>query len=98
MDEAAVLARLLSDETQPVQVVEPTRAGLLLNNGGVLFWPEEDTGVVLASDFEGDILGESWPDEEGYEDLLRLFEQHRGPQEPRDRPRLRVVWGDEEEQ
>lgn len=98
MDEADVLARLLPDSTEPVHVVEPTRVGLLLTNGGVLFWPEEDTGVVLASDFEGDILGESWPDEEGYEDLLRLFEQHRGPHEAVDRPRLRVVWGDEEEQ
>ena len=97
MDEADVLARLLPEETHPIHVVEPTRAGLLLTNGGVLYWPEDDTGVILASDFESDIVGECWPGEVGYDDVLGLIEKHRGPQELRDRPRLRVVWGDEGE-
>jgi len=98
MDEAAVLARLFPDSAEPIHVIGATEVGLSLSDGSVLFWPEDDTGVVLASDFDGDIVGEVWPDEDSYDDLLRLFEQYRGPQEPLDRPRLRVVWGDEEDQ
>lgn len=94
--DADVLARILTEETQSVHVLEPTRVGLLLTNGGLLYWPEEETGVVLASDFEGDIVGECWPGDEGHNDLLRLFENHRGPHKLLDRSRFRVVWGDEE--
>lgn len=97
MEDADVLARLLPEETHPIHVVEPTPAGLLLTNGGVLYWPEDDTEVILASDFEGDIVGECWPGDEGHEALLRLFENHRGPQAIQDRPRLRVIRGGEGE-
>lgn len=98
MDESAVLARLLPDETQAVHVVEATRAGLLLSNGGVLCWAEDDLGAVFVTDFEGDFVGESWPEDEGYSEVIQLLNSHRGPREIRDRPRLRVFWGDEEVQ
>ncbi len=98
MKEEQLLQRLFPDLPSPIQVIGLAKDGLLLSNGAVIYWPEDDTGVVLASDFEGNIVGECWPDDEGYEDLVQLFERHRVPQEIQDRPRLRVIWGEEGEQ
>jgi hypothetical protein len=98
MKDEQLLQRLFPNLPSSILVIGVNKDGLSLSDGSALHWPEEETGVVLASDFEGDIVGECWPGDEGHDDLLRLFERHRGPQEIQDRPRLRVIWGDEVEQ
>ena len=58
MKEEQLLQRLFPDLPSPIHVIGVNKDGLLLSNGAVIYWPEEDIGVILASDFDGDIVGE----------------------------------------
>lgn len=91
-----VLRRLFPDSPQLVHVVENTKDGLLLSNGWLLDWPDDETGVVLLFDTEGDIFAEWWPGEPDYGELVDFFKAHPGKHDIVQRPRLRLVHFDEE--
>ena len=91
MNQREILERIFPTAPIPLHVIEPTTHGLLLSGGSALHWPDEKTGAVLLFDFEGELENEFWPDDEVYRTLMELFKQFPGPKDIVERPRLRVV-------
>lgn len=97
MNQAALLRRIFPTAPVPIHVFESTTHGLLLSGGSALHWPDQETGVVLLFDFEGDLENEWWPEDDAYDTIMELFKNFPGPQDIQQRPRLRVIGFDDEE-
>ena len=87
----SILHHMFPDSVFPVHVVSHSRDGLLLSNGFLLDWPDEQSGVVLLFDFDGNIAAEWWPDDQEYQSLMNFFKCHPGPHDIVVRPPFRVV-------
>lgn len=69
--------------------------GFLLEDGSTLHWPEEETGVILKSDAAGDIVGEWWPGDDNYNEMLNKFPPNGDldfGDEPDDQPDFELVY------
>lgn len=97
MNQRELLASIFPTAPIPLHVVEPTKDGLLLNCGATLTWPDDETGVVLLFDFEDELENEWWPEDDCYDTIMALFMLNPGPGDIQQRPRLRVVGFDEDE-
>jgi hypothetical protein len=94
----SILRRIFPDSVVPVHVVSHSKDGLMLSNGFLVNWPDDETGVVLLFDAEGNIAAEWWPDEKEYQSLMNLFKVHPGKHDIIVRHPFRVVGFDEDEQ
>ena len=73
------------------QIVEFTKTGLLLNNGFIFHWPNDETGVVLLSDNKGKVVHEWRENSVEYSHLMDVFRQFPAPLDIVQLPWLRVI-------
>lgn len=83
--------KLFPDLSEPIHF-QRSPDGLWLPNGSTLHWPEPETGVVLRYAKDGELLGEWWPGDLGYDDVLQLFDRFPRCPEIDLGPTLRVIW------
>ena len=98
MNQREILERIFPTAPIPLHVVEPTTDGLLLSGGSALLWPDQETGAVLLFDFEGELENEFWPDDDAYDTIMELFKLFPAPHDIVERPRLRIVRFDDDDE
>lgn len=81
---------LYADSDLVLGLNEWTENGLLMPDGSVIFYPEQETGAIVHY-MAGEIVGEWWPGDPDYDKVMKRFPLHKRPSDT-DEPKFTVIF------